>query len=165
MIAIGFGTLFVIGAGLWIAFWFTVHTTRALRRRRAKRRAGELGLQVSPVENQARRGGEVEALVSISSTQELGEVEVGLVCTESYDEEDTDSDGHSHRSTIHATAFETWTPVESLVGSQSVRLSIPAEAPFSYAGDCLTFKWEVAVRGRRTGHIDAEARSEFSVFP
>jgi hypothetical protein len=165
MVAIGFDAILVIGVLLWLAFWFTFHTAKALRRRRARRLARELGLRVSAAETSGRRGGEIEALVTISSTRELGDVEVGLVCTESYDEEDTDSEGRSYRRTMHATAFETWTPVQSLVGSQSVRLSIPAEAPFSYAGDCLSFKWEVAVRGRRPGHVDVEARREFSVFP
>jgi hypothetical protein len=165
MVAFGFGTLVEIGVGLWIAFWFTVHATRAVSRRRGRRLAREHGLEVGAGGKPARRGEEVEALVTIASTNELGDVEVGLVCTESYDEESTDSEGRSYRSTTHATAFETWTPVESLVGGQSVRLSIPAEAPFSYSGDCLSFKWEVAARGRRTGHVDAEARSEFSVLP
>jgi hypothetical protein len=148
-----------------MAFWGIIHATRAMTRRRGKRLARELGLEVSPGEKPARRGGDVEALVTISRTAELGDVEVGLVCTESYDEENTDSQGHSYRSTCEATAVETWTPFQSMVGTQSVRLSIPAEAPFSYAGDCLSFTWEVAVRGRRAGHVDAEARSEFSVSP
>jgi len=165
MAFIELGTLFLIGASLWIAFWAVFHTTRALLRRRGHQLARELGIQVGAAEKQARRGGEMEALVTMSSTKELGTVEVGVVCTESYDEEESDSDHHSYRTTSHATAHETWVPVESLVGSQSVRLSIPPEAPFSYKGNCLSFKWEVAARGRRAGQVDAEARSEFSVLP
>jgi hypothetical protein len=165
MVDIGFGTILVIGVLLWLAFWFTFHSAKALRRRRAKRLARELGLEVSAAEKRVRRGGEVEALVTVTSTGELEGVEVGLVCTESYDESNTDSEGRSYRSTNHATEFETWTPVESLVGSQSVRLAIPAEAPFSYRGNCLSFEWEVAARGRLPRGVDAEARSELSVLP
>jgi hypothetical protein len=164
--SIGWGTLFVIGAVGWMVFWFGVHLSRALLRRRGRRLAGELGLQVGVSGKRARRGGEVEALVTISSTKGLGDVDVGLVCTESYDEEETDSEGKgTYRRTSHAVAHESWVPVESLAGVQSARLTIPAEAPFSYAGSCLSFKWEVAARGRRAGHVDAQARSEISVLP
>lgn len=164
MASIGWSTLLAIGVGSWIAFWAAVHTRRALLRRRGGQVARELGLGVSAGEKRARRGGEVEAVVTISSAKELGEVEVGLVCTEFYDEA-SDGEPHSYPVTCQATAFETWVPVGNRVGSQSVRLPIPAEAPFSYAGDCLSFKWEVAARGRRAGSVDAEARSEVFVLP
>jgi hypothetical protein len=153
-----------------MVFWAGVHMSRALLRRRRRRLAGELGLQVGTSEKRARRGGEVEALVTISSTKGLGEVDVGLVCTESYDVEvssgSTSQYGSSTiRETRTAIAHEAWQPVETILGVQSVRIAIPPEAPFSYAGSCLSFKWEVAARGRRAGHVDAQARSEISVLP
>ena len=164
--SIGWGTLLLIGAVGWMVFWFGVHMSRALLRRGGRRLAGELGLQVGVSEKRARRGGEVEALVTISNTKGLGDVDVGLVCTESYDEETTDSEGkRTYRTTTHAVAHESWVPVESLAGVQSARLTIPAEAPFSYAGSCLSFKWEVAARGRRAARVDAQARCEISVLP
>ena len=92
-ISIGWGTLLLIGAVGWMVFWFGVHMSRALLRRSGRRLAGELGFQVGVSEKRARRGGEVEALVTISNTKGLGDVDVGLVCTESYDEETTDSEG------------------------------------------------------------------------
>ncbi len=114
----------------------------------------------------------MEALVTISSTEGLGEVDVGLVCTESYDVEvSSTSDSTSQygsstsRETRTAIAHEAWQPVETILGVQSVRIPIPPEAPFSYAGSCLSFKWEVAARGRRARHVDAQARSEISVLP
>jgi hypothetical protein len=90
-----------------------------------------------------RRGEQVEALVTITGPHGLGDVAVGLVCTEYYDFEQTrtDKDGaHTSRETAEATAHETWQPVESTPGIQSIRLTIPPEAPFSYKGDCLFFK-------------------------
>ena len=112
---------------------------------------------------------ELEALVTISSARGLGDVEVGLVCTEFYDEESswTDGEGHTHtsRTTSEATAHEAWLPVESAAGVQNVRFTIPPEAPFSYRGNCLSLKWEVVARGRRRRRLDAQARRELFVLP
>ena len=62
-------------------------------------------------------------------------------------------------------AHETWLPVETISGAQSLRFTIPPDAPFSYRGDCLSFKWEVVARGRKRRGLDAQARSELSVLP
>ena len=118
----------------------------------------------------AHRGDEVEALVTISSPGKIGNVEVGVVCTEYYDEEDTDTDmntgGQStSRVTSDEIAHEAWLPVETISGAQSLHFTIPPDAPFSYRGDCLSFKWEVVARGRKRRGLDAQARSEFSVLP
>jgi hypothetical protein len=127
------------------------------------------GLEVGAGQQEARRGGELEVLVTISSARGLGDVEVGLVCTEFYDEEDswTDGQGHTHtsRTTSDATAHEVWLPVESAAGVQSIRFTIPPDAPFSYKGNCLSFKWEVVARGRRPHRLDAQARREISILP
>jgi hypothetical protein len=117
-----------------------------------------------------RRGGEVEALVTISSARKLVDVEVGVVCTEYYDELDTgrdytDDTTSTSRLTRDAVAHETWSPVENVSGVQSVRFTIPPDAPFSYRGECLSFKWELVARGRRSRGLDRQTRSEFSVLP
>jgi hypothetical protein len=141
---------------------WTVHPLDFLRRRLTS------GLEVGASDQAARRGDEVEALVTISSARGLGDVEVGLVCTEFYDEvtTSTDSQGtHTSRTTSDATAYEAWLPVESAAGVQSVRFTIPPEAPFSYTGGCLSFKWEVVARGRRRHRLDAQARRDVSVLP
>jgi hypothetical protein len=131
------------------------------------------GLQVDAAEGPVRRGGEVEALVTISDPAKAGSVEVGLVCTEYFDEdvEQTyrDSDGvqqmQSSRETLEATAHEQWRPLESAAGVQSVRFTIPEKAPFSYEGDCLSFRWEVVARGRRHQRLDALTATTISVDP
>lgn len=135
------------------------HPLDFVRQRRTR------GLQVDAGVHGARRGEEVEALVTISSPKGLGDLEVGLVCTEYYDEETTDSDGDTSRSTAEAIAYEDWLPAEEVTGVQSVRLAIPAEAPFSYEGTCLSFKWELVARGHRSRGLDAQARSDLSVLP
>jgi hypothetical protein len=137
------------------------HPLDFLRRRQAR------GFQIGVRDQDVPRGEEVEALVTISSARGLGDVEVGLVCTEYYacESEGVSSDGSSGgRATTYAIAHEAWLPVESAPGVQSVRLTIPPEAPFSYEGDCLSFKWEVVARGRRSRRLDAQARGEVSVL-
>jgi hypothetical protein len=134
-----------------------------LRKRLAK------GLQVGASEQELRRGEQVDALVTISSARGLGKVEVGLVCTEIYDHEDTSSDYEGKtqisRATSAAIAHEAWLPVENTPGVQSVGFTIPPQAPFSYEGSCLSFKWEVVARGRRRRRLDALASREISVLP
>ena len=144
-----------------------VHPLEALRRRLTR------GLEVAASDQEVRRGGEVEALVTISSARKLGDVEVGVVCTEYYDELKTGSAAYTDdtnttttsRVTSDDVAHETWSPVETVSGVQSVRFTIPPGAPFSYHGECLSFKWELVVRGRRGRGLDRQARSEFSVLP
>jgi hypothetical protein len=140
-----------------------IHPLDALRKRLTR------GLEVTTGEQPARRGGDVEALVTISSARKLGDLEVGVVCTEYYDKQEPTSTGDSSTSTSRSTsdevAHECWTPIESILGVQSRRFMIPADAPFSYRGECLSFKWEVVARGRRSRRLDAQVRSEFSVLP
>jgi hypothetical protein len=135
------------------------HPLDFVRQRRTR------GLQVEAGVHGVRRGEEVEALVTISSPKGLGDLEVGLVCTEYYDEETTDSDGDTSRSTAEDIAYEDWLPVEELTGVQSVRLAVPTDAPFSYEGTCLSFKWELVARGRKSRGLDAQVRRHLSVLP
>ena len=144
-----------------------VHPLDALRRRLTR------GLEVAASEQEVRRGGDVEVLLTISSARKLVDVEVGIVCTEYYDELKTGSAAYTddtntsttYRKTSDDVAHETWSPVETVSGVQSVRFTIPPDAPFSYQGECLSFKWELVARGRRSRGLDRQARSKFSVLP
>lgn len=137
-----------------------LHPIDYLRRRRTRG-----VLQVDAREREVRRGGELEARVTIASSGGLEEVEVGLVCTEFYACELRGSDGRRSRGTSSANAHEAWRAVEGAPGLHSVRLTVPAEAPFSYEGELLCFTWEVVARGRRKRRLDAQARHEISVLP
>jgi hypothetical protein len=140
------------------------HPLDLLRRRLTR------GLEVAAANQVAHRGEQVEVLVTISSPGKIGNVEVGVVCTEYYDEEKTDTDMNTDmqstsRVTSDEIAHEAWLPVETIAGAQSLRFTIPPDAPFSYGGNCLSFKWEIVARGRKSRGLDAQARSEFSVLP
>jgi hypothetical protein len=128
-------------------------------RRRANR--GRLGVEAS--EPRVRRGGELDVRVTIADSRGLADVELGLVCTEFYARRMSGSEGR--RGTSSATAYEAWLPVEGGPGLHGVRVTVPAEAPFSYDGELLCFRWELVARGRRKRRLDAQARQEVSVLP
>jgi hypothetical protein len=158
IIFVGVVLVGAIGAGvLWIVL--------APRQRLAR----AAGLKVSAATQKVRRGDDVTARVTVAGTHGLDDVEVGVVCTESYAEKGTttDSDGEpvTTRETSHATAYEDWILVGRLLGSQDVSLTVPPTAPFSYDGSALTFEREVVARGRRRLRLDAEARDELHVLP
>jgi len=138
-----------------------LHPLDAIRRRRTH------GLAVAATEQELHRGDEVEALLMISRSEGLGRLEVGLLCTEYYAEEvnDPGEDDTPRRSTATHTAYETWLPVENVLGEQSVCLVIPADAPFSYEGTALSFTWQLLARGRKSHGLDAQASTALSVLP
>ena len=126
------------------------------------------GFSITISNPQIRRGDEVEVLVTIDSSARVKEAEVGLICTEYYaekvEDDDPESDFATKRQTSEAVAHEEWTLVDSAPGVHSIRLRIPAEAAFSYEGDCLSFKWEIIANGLRPG-LNAQARLALSVEP
>ena len=124
------------------------------------------GLEVRVEQPEARRGDEVRALVVISDPTQLGELEVGLVCTVHYDEEvHSGHDGGTTRTTAEAVEHEAWQPVPSLQGEHDAQFTIPPDAPFSHEGSCLSFTWQVLARGCRDRALDAKASHELSVLP
>jgi hypothetical protein len=122
------------------------------------------GLEVGAAGHPVRRGEEIDARVRITSPRGLGRVEVGLVCTEFFASAVSDSQGGRRRGTASATAHEAWHPVDGTPGVHSVRLAVPADAPFTYEGDVLSFTWEIVVRERRKHRLDAQARHAITVL-
>ena len=123
------------------------------------------GLEVRADPEEVFRGDELEATVTILRPGNLGDVEVGLVCSESYAVLMSDNDGGRSEGTSWATAYEAWVPVTSVPGSHTVRLEVPADGPFSFEGDYLVLKWEVVARGARKRRLDARARQRIHVRP
>jgi hypothetical protein len=136
-----------------------LHPIDHLRRRMTR------GLHVGASDRPVRRGEQLEAHVTISRPERLGDVEVGLVCTEFFASAASDSRGGRRRGTASATAHASWLPVPSTPGVHTVRLAVPTQAPFSYKGDVLRFTWEVVARGRRRRRLDAQTRHEITVLP
>jgi len=130
----------------------------ALRRKLTK------GLEVRAEQTEARRGDEVRAVVVVTDTGNIGELEAGIVCRELYDE--TVSSGeNSSRCTLTNVEYEAWQALQCMEGEYAVTVTIPAHAPYSYAGDCLSFRWEIVARGRKKLALDAQASQEVWVRP
>lgn len=123
------------------------------------------GFEVGVSSDQVPRGGQLDGFVTISAAQRLESVEVGVVCTEFYAVTVCSSEGGSSRGISSAVAHEAWIPVGSTPGVHPVRLRIPEDAPYSYEGDVLSFRWEVAARGRRKKGIDPRAERGIWVLP
>ena len=118
------------------------------------------GLEVAADEELVARGGELEATVAAKNPKGLGVLEVGLVCTETYEVSGEDGSGLSW-----GTAYESWTPLEPGTPRQTVRLRVPADGPYSYIGSVLSFRWEVVARGVRKRRVDARATFDLEVRP
>lgn len=119
------------------------------------------GLEVRASKGVVARGDELEAEVTVISGKDFGALEVGLVCTESY--EVTSVENGSGVS--WGTAYESWTPVERGARTQTVRLRVPVDGPYTYMGTVLSFRWEVVVRGVRKRRLDARATCDLEVRP
>jgi hypothetical protein len=154
----------VIVVGVWVVIGGVF-----LARRRRGQLAHRVGLEVAAVKDAVGRGQDVEAAVTISQLEGLEGIDLGLVCTESYaaKTDETDMDGHTYttRGTKVAKAHESWLPIDELLGTQSVRVTIPKDAPFSYEGSALSFEWEVLARGRQHLAPDALAKCPITVLP
>lgn len=122
------------------------------------------GLELAASPEELVRGGWLDAVVTVSDAAKLEDLEVGLFCTESYEIESGTGQDRGP-ATAWATAYETWVPMATTPGVQTARLRVPPEAPFSYEGDILSFRWEVIARGRRKRRLDARVTHPVSVLP
>lgn len=120
------------------------------------------GLEVTADKEVVTRGDELDATVTVTSRKDLGALEVGLVCTETYQVTNSDGQGSG---LSWGTAYECWTPVEHGSPRQTVRLRVPADGPYSYIGTVLSFRWEVVARGVRKRRVDARATYDIEVRP
>ncbi|MEA2440244.1 MAG: hypothetical protein QOH76_1668 [Thermoleophilaceae bacterium] len=120
------------------------------------------GVTVSVAVTDVRRGSDVEARLELA-TEKPG-LELGLVCTEYYDVETTDGRGNRSRTTSQAVAHEDWRP-QSGGQLQSVRFTVPADGPFSYRGDCVSYVWRVSARQPKRMRFDRTVSVPIVVRP
>ena len=148
-IVVGFGVLlgslpggppswpFFIGAvGVLAFFWLFART---MWRGARPRYAAGLALQVERQE--LRRGERVGATASGD-----GELEVGLLCTQSFDVWRRISSDSTSRVTDKASVWQQWVPAPHAALGQRVELTLPADGPYSYEGDCVSLGWAVVIR-------------------
>jgi hypothetical protein len=104
------------------------------------------GVALTLSNSEVRRGANVHLRVEVANPDKmLARLEFGLVCTEFYDVETTDARGNSSRNTRQVDAHTDWRPFTGSA-TQSERFLIPATAPFSYRGDCVSYVWRASAR-------------------
>ena len=128
---------FFLGAvGVLAFFWLFARTMwRGIRPRYAA------GLELQVERQELRRGERVAATASGE-----GELEIGLVCTQSFDVLRRISDESRSRVTDTASVWQQWVPAPHAALGQRIELALPAEGPYSYEGDCVSLGWAVVVR-------------------
>jgi hypothetical protein len=123
------------------------------------------GVTLTVTASEVRRGSDVEARLEMANPDKVGgKLELGLVCTEYYDIQTSNGKGGTQRTTSLAAAHEDWRP-QAGAPVQTVRFTVPADAPFSYRGDCLSFVWRVSARQPRKGRFDRAVNVPVVVRP
>ncbi len=105
------------------------------------------GVSVSVDRQELRRGERVLATVADSgSGAGGGALEVGLVCTEHFDVWRSYGDHAPSRAIDSAAVTQVWAGADGGGLGARVELALPADAPYSYEGDCVSLSWAVVVR-------------------
>jgi hypothetical protein len=128
---------FLVGAvAVLLGSWLFARTLwRGARPRYAS------GLRVEVERQELRRGDRVGA-----SASGEGQLEVGLLCTQSFDVWRRVGADSRSRVTDSASVWQQWVPAPHAALGQRVELAVPADGPYSYEGDCVSFGWAVVVR-------------------
>ena len=123
------------------------------------------GVTLTLSNSDLRRGSNVDLRVEVANPDKmLTRLEFGLVCTEFYDVETTDGRGNSSRSTRQVDAHTDWRPFTG-GPTQSERFLIPADAPYSYRGDCVSYVWRASARLPKRLRFDRAENVNFLVRP
>jgi hypothetical protein len=127
----------VVAAGIVLAFGAIA---RGLWRGRHPRYAS--GIEIAVDRQEARRGESIAVTLNGD-----GELEAGLVCTERYDvwRRVGAADSQS-RTTEAAIVWQAWTRAPHAALGARIELSVPADGPYSYEGECVSLCWAVVAR-------------------
>src|SRR3954468_18647541 len=112
-----------------------------------------------------RRGSNLDLRVEGASPgRMLSRLERGVVCAEYYDVETTDGRGNKTRGTRQVDAHKDWRPFTG-GATQSERFLIPADAPYSYRGDCVSYVWRASARLPKRARFDRAQNVTLLVRP
>ncbi len=149
---------------------------RALKQRTAAVSAAN-HLAMRPSTDEPRRGEDLVVTLSVADPSKLrgDRLEVGLECIERYDYRQHQSSGSggvgssggssSRRVTRRDTVFAQWLPAQRSSAGETFTFPIPADAPFSHEGDCLSFSWMLTARERVPNGIDTRLDHPIWVRP
>jgi hypothetical protein len=107
---------------------------------------GVRGVNVALSSSDVHRGANLDVRLEVENPDKMvARLEFGLVCTEFYDVETTDARGNTSRTTRQVDAHVDWRPFTG-GPAQTERFMIPADAPYSYRGDCVSYVWRASAR-------------------
>lgn len=137
------GGLFFVVMGLLAVYLGLAWWERGRPRRHPRLRGTSLVLGGELL----RRGDEVSVTYSGRHADE--NIEVGLACDERFDVQvPVYVKGMTTvlRQTRDGVAYEQWQPLPAGAVEQTFTFSVPADAPYSYEGDCVSYAWRVSAR-------------------
>lgn len=152
--AIGAACLGVLGLVLLATY---------LAERSGKKKAHGWDITATVPNAAARRGDSLDAELTVGRPAEGRMVEMKLVCEEHYDYRDSDEDGDTRRTAVE-TAYQDVNAVRVSSAQQTVSFQVPAEAPFTYAGNAVSYRWKLAMTENVDG-ADPLAEAEVTVAP
>jgi len=139
------GAAVLAGAALvMVAFTWWVYRRGIGGGRRAR------GVELEVERGEVRRGDQLPVTLRINSA-EIGQrqLQVGLVCTRYGDVKKVGYNqygSYEHRVTEPTNVVEDWRDVAAGGATQSFTFTIPADGPFSYEGDTVSYAYRVSAR-------------------
>ena len=136
-------------------------------RGRPKRTLRLAGMTLRPEGETFRRGGEIAVTFSGRRSDD-DRLEIGIACDERFDTEVrvvTQGTPVVTRQLAEDVAHEEWQPVPAGAAEHVARFAFPADAPYSYEGDYVSFAWRVSVRDVRPARADARHDEPIWVEP
>lgn len=116
--------------------------------------------------DEPRRGERVRVRLVRHGATHAGEgCEVGIVAVERYDVRRTDGDGNTHRSTTESEEFAHWSPIPATIGEETIEMKVPSDAPFSYEGKAVSYRWRAEAKIHRRMRPDRRTVAAFWVRP
>lgn len=148
-----FGGLFFGGMGLLCVYGAFVIWERGQPKRHPRLRGASLLADGTDF----RRGGDVSVTFTGRRTTD-DRLELGIACDERYD---TEARVYARgvttvvRQTGEAAVHEEWQAVPAGAAQHTATFRVPAEAPYSYEGSCLSYAWRISARAVRPLRKDA----------
>nr|MDQ3822162.1 hypothetical protein [Actinomycetota bacterium] len=158
-----YGGLFFAAAGLLCVYGAFVIREAGRPKRHPRLRATRLSVAV----DRLRRGDEVTVTFA-GRRRHDDRLELGIACDERYDAEARvymRGAATVVRQTGQATVHEEWRAVPPGASEHSLAFVVPAEAPYSYEGSCLSYAWRISARAVRPLRPDARVDEPIWVDP
>ena len=130
--------------------------------------ARHLGLAVEPGVYQ--RGDQVRATLAVSDASRIeGKLQLGLVCTAFHDVkvQTTNANGttSTQRKTHTTEVVKDWRDADPSQPQQTFDFTLPADSPFSYEGDTVSWAWRISAREQREHRTDPHRDVPIWVLP